>query len=1163
MTWTHYLCAFRRDHHGAAIHQHGNRFGRMRRIAPTIAVASLLMTGVASADETDSGSRDVLTFRLLTTDRLLAQKLSRAETHLRAGRVVKAVEFWQSAIDRNPHAFATLVGSQTGRSNLEFRVHRPLAVALSQELADHRPDLIMEWRRQHDGEASGALGTQNGTTNYETIRRFLLTTPGSIALDRLACIRLDRGDFVSASRLNLIYLRMNARRARETVGTRKRLVVASARISDIATAAEQLETLTSLGLTTDTPIGVALAGEIETASLQVQKAEDPGPNQPAGLIERLTYGADSSRQVRSTSWLATAGQSPCGRAVDDSLAVSSSPDEIAQLWKSAQWQPTRLAVFSQDVLLVKSDERLECRDARSGALRWRAADPGAYARNPLSFFTGAQQAGRKCRTPSEMQLFHDRLHQAMTVVDGSVYSVEGDTTLAGVPEFKPPVSSAMPRHIPRRTGASVLSAYDVSTGRLRWQLHARQFAEKERPYETGFLAAPESDGESLFVPCTDNGELWLFALNPADGKLRWKRWLTTEPYGGCSPWDAVGMTVSESDLYISTGAGSLFAFDSSTGISLWAVTYPRTGRSTKWRGQNTITSPNLDGWRDNRLIPRGHRLFVVTPDCNRVFALDRRDGGLLWQVPRTTDANAAQADYVLGVTETRIIVAGGGIVRCHEVATGNTVWERVLEKPSYGRGCLADDGVYIPTGSELVRMSIHSGELSGRLNPGALLISKRPSDGEENTEAVGPAGNLQTDGNVLAVLGPHSTTLLGSAAKEAENVAVATADALASKAGRLISALSSSSHIQREQATCELLKAKNAPPVAELAGVAGGDNAEARTRAFQVLLEMTRSDDDGIATGARDAVQQLAGSANRFTAERARRILNWPRDYAVAVLMKRGATFPAPGTLRTNKAMINDSDMPLIARLTELHDATFTDQPITDNGLVHLSKMTALRSLSLANTRITNAGLKHLSRLSGLENLFLRETSVSDEGLRHLSGLGAMRQLRLQGLDVTDAGLEHLAGLTELRLLFVNGTQIGDAGLAHLRDLKELEHLYMDNTRVTNAGLVHMQVFPELFAVSLDHTRVTDEGLKHFIGLPRFNRLYLSSCNITDAGLAYLGQIPTMSDMNLKDTKITDAGLEHLKSLKRLARLGLPRDRLSKQAIANLKKALPRAGDVY
>jgi outer membrane protein assembly factor BamB len=1139
-------------------------------MAPAVAVASALLAGVASADETDSGSRDVLTFRLLTADRLLSLKLSRAAEHLHAGRSTKAVELWQSAIDQARHAFVTVNDGREGDSDLEFRVHRPLPVALARAIADHKPELIPDWRRQFDGEARGALRLQNAALNPVNVRRFLLTNPGSTALERLACERLDRGDFVGASRLNLMYLQLNPRRTQASIGMRKRLLVASARLGDVTTASEQLEILASLGLTPDKAIGIALAREIESASNRLQKADDSGTNRPAGILERLTSGSGTAQPpVHSTSWTTTAGEPPCGRAVDHSLAAARpSPDETARLWKSTQWQPARRVVFSDGALLIKSDERLECRDARSGAQRWRAADPGAYALNPLSLFSGSQQAGHKCRTPSEMQLFHDRLHQDITVIDGSVYSVEGDATLSGVPEFKPPVSNAAPRHIPRRTGASVLSAYEMSTGRLRWQLHTRQFAEKEGPYETGFLAAPVSGGESLFVPFTDHGELWLLALNRADGKLKWKHWLTREPYGGCSPWETVGMIVSERDLYVATGAGKLFAFDAPTGMPLWAVTYPRTGRSTSWRGQKTITAPNLDGWRDNRLIPRGRRLIAVTPDCNLIFAIDRRDGALLWQMPRRTDAQATPADYVLGATETRIIVAGGGIVRCHKVATGNTVWERTLEEPSYGRGCLTIDGVYVPIGSGLMRLALASGELTGKTDLDSLLFPGRAPDGVENTAAATPNGNLQTDGQALAVLGPNSVTLVGSSPQDAKDVAVAAVGSgnkvarTGNKAEQLVSALSSASCIERERATCKLLQS-GIDSVDDLASIAAGDSAEARTRAFQVLLELTRSADDRIAATARIAVGQLVGSPNRFIAERARRILNWPRDYAISVLRSRGAKFPGPRSLQLHTAKIDDSDMPLIARLTELHDITLNNQPVTDAGLAHISKLMDLRSLSLINTRITNDGLKHISGLTALENLFLRETAVSDAGLKHLSGLGAMRQLRLQGLDVTDAGLQHLAGLAELRLLFLEGTQIGDAGLAHLRDLKELEHLYMHDTQVTNAGLVHMQVFPELFAVSLDRTEVTDEGLKHFIGLPRFNRLYLSGCNITDAGLAYLGRIPTLSDMNLQNTKITDAGLEHLKLLKRLSRLGLPRDRLTVEAIANLKKALPGAGDVY
>lgn len=141
------------------------------------------------------------------------------------------------------------------------------------------------------------------------------------------------------------------------------------------------------------------------------------------------------------------------------------------------------------------------------------------------------------------------------------------------------------------------------------------------------------------------------------------------------------------------------------------------------------------GWDDDVVIPYGRALVIMSSDCDKLLALDRRTGELLWESPRTSPFGAASS-YCLGVNGRGLFVAGKNIVRRYDIPSGRLVWEKEIED-SLGRGCVTDDAVYVPVKDSILKLDAEKGrEL---IQVGVALTSDDP------------VGNLFSDGEKLWV----------------------------------------------------------------------------------------------------------------------------------------------------------------------------------------------------------------------------------------------------------------------------------------------------------------------------------------------------------------------------------------------------------------------------
>jgi len=229
---------------------------------------------------------------------------------------------------------------------------------------------------------------------------------------------------------------------------------------------------------------------------------------------------------------------------------------------------------------------------------------------------------------------------------------------------------------------------------------------------------------------------------------------------------------------------------------------------------------------------------------------------------------------------------------------------------------------------------------------------------------------------------------------------------------------------------------------------------------------------------------------------------------------------------------IADDLLQYASGLTHLERVRLWSTGVTDRGLIYIRHIRGLTSLDIAGGDVTDQGAELLQPHTGLTSLDVSGTRLTDEGLEYLSGLEQMEELRLNYTAITDAGLEHLKHMTRMKTLDLSGTKISDAGLQYLAEMTDLESLVLSHTSITGEGLAYLANMSKLRSLDLNHTE-TATGLVHLIGMHQ------------------------LESLDLWATPITDSELEHLRKFKTLRVLSITSTNLSRQAVEQIRKALP------
>jgi outer membrane protein assembly factor BamB len=721
----------------------------------------------------------------LKTDPEQQRLLKRAEQCVEDGRMDLAAVLWQRVLDEAGDTLMVSKVLEYPGSERKFIMYSSLAEHVERTLSKLPPLALATYRISADGEAQAILAAAPPDREEEAlsqvVRRFFLSTHGDDAAYRLACLALDRHDFVGASRLLTRILENHPDPSIPKAELWLRLAVASSRMNDRQTAQQSLTALTSAtGPRPPSEIIDLITQDVQTAaqatSVATAAAKDwhmlLGNPQRSGHMVSLP-GAATSRTL-SELWvqeypLALTGQNNpnmgWGGMMPGVVVFSGrmrnqpneptpvSREEFISKWRENAWRPASQLLFDGGKVFIKAPDHLVAFSTTAHDNRpiWKSVWENQYELDGMSQMMAMMAmnygmnmqmtAGGKPRSPAEVMLFGDRVHQAMSISDGVIYSIEGKKVSQTSSQPNPAMARGFQWGVtPRRTRSNWLTAYSTAGGKVRWSRTASD-EDKEGTTEVGFLAAPVPCGSLLVAPVTDGGTIWLFGLDREDGHTVWKSYLCDEPQGGANPWAEIAIAVDGREAYLTCGCGVVFAVDAVGGVVRWAIRYQRDGKRNtmmaQMYGNQNAGLLDLDGWDDDVVIPYGKGLVVLPSDADRVFALDRRTGNLLWESPRTSPFGTV-ANYVLGVQGRGLFVAGKNAVRRYDLPSGRLVWEKEIGD-SFGRGCVTADSVYLPVRDSILQLEAEKGREVSQV--GAALTSEEP------------VGNLYSDGEKLWVVG--------------------------------------------------------------------------------------------------------------------------------------------------------------------------------------------------------------------------------------------------------------------------------------------------------------------------------------------------------------------------------------------------------------------------
>ncbi|MCI0359731.1 MAG: PQQ-like beta-propeller repeat protein [Planctomycetaceae bacterium] len=791
----------------------GSAAAQPRRIRPLmIGPAAMAPPAAKAADDAADGDSDKVEQDFpggaaLKTDAEQARLLKRAEQCVEDGRLDLAAVLWQKVLDE---AGDTLMVSrvqpkQDFPSSTKLLMYSSLSEEVERTLGKLPKEALDTYRIAADGEAKAVMAAAGPDKEEEAlatiVRRFFLSSHGDDAAYKLACIALDRHDFVGASRLLSRILERHPDPSIPRGDLLLRLAVASAHMEDKATAEASLTRASSApGIRPPSELvdlvrqDVAQRAAVANAAISSASKDwhmDLGNPLRNGHMPALPEGATS--RTLSELWvqdfpLAMSGQNMMnqygmpgmGGIVVFSGRMGGQPnqpqplsrEDMVNRWRENAWRPTPQLLFDGGKVYIKSPDRLTCYSTAALDDRpvWRSLWRNQYqldgmsqmlAMMAMNYGNMQMMSNSKPRTTAEIMLFGDRVHQSMSIAGGVIYSLEGKA-ISESAAAQPNAGMRQPQWgvTPRRSRGNWLTAYSAGGGKVKWTRTASD-EDKEGGMDVGFLAAPVACGNLLLAPVTDGGTIWLFAMGADDGKTVWKSYLCDEPQGGASPYAPVAMAVEGREAYLTVGCGVIFAVDAVGGTVRWAIRYSRDGKPNNLMRNYGYAMMTLDlsGWDDDVVIPYGRALVVMSSDCDKLLAIDRRTGELLWESPRTSPFGPA-ASYCLGVNGRGLFVAGKNIVRRYDIPSGRLVWEQETGD-SLGRGCVTDDAVYIPVKDSIVKFDAEKGRELAQV--GVALTSDDP------------VGNLFSDGEKLWVVGAGRvyamTTLEHRMSKLAEQIA--------------------------------------------------------------------------------------------------------------------------------------------------------------------------------------------------------------------------------------------------------------------------------------------------------------------------------------------------------------------------------------------------------
>jgi outer membrane protein assembly factor BamB len=747
-------------------------------------------------------SRSLVEGASLKTDAEANELLARAEHFAGQGRYDLAGKLWQTVIDSSNDLMFTRDEWVEKTLEHEYQRYRSVSRDIETTIANLPAEGRQGYRLKADAEAKLIIEQPRGNDNEaalaEIVRRYFISSLGDDAAFELACLKLDRYEFLPAIRLLDKIINDYPAPSVDKDLVLVRLAALNARVGDTDRALKIIEDLSSrVTPAVSDKLLKLVKDDIMNSGRPVLYAARSGKSWPMvmggpGRAGVMPYPETVPMQRASPAWLQpyelnlpeswpelpTGGDKEIAHNVDNPFARGltrssttrrpSTPKAMNDSWIKHGWIPSARVLFHFGNLYFKTHNRLVCADAQSGELLWLGFRNNYPSRSATYYNRGNTEAvGRAPIDANEIRNFADSINQSMCIVADKVLTVQGipvDFTEESSVVAKQPVDPmARRRMIINRAAGGVsrmrdnrLVAYHARNGKLQWMRSANEPG-VDVIKKSCFVGAPVPYAGLVLIPVLEGNGMYLVALESEGGVTQWRTFLGDEPSSGSAQNGAIVISVDGGEAYVATGAGLLFSVDAISGSMNWAVSYPRTTekdparerqlqRFGVWGGRG-MGSAKFNGWHEEMIIPSGNVVIVTPTDFNHIIAFDRRSGSLIWESARGPGGVQQQGEYALGVDKGRVYVAGRGVVRCYKVGGGRLLWESVFED-GYGRGALTEEGIFMPSGkNRIIRFSLEGGKEVASLEVSSL--DKQP------------VGNLYSNGSNLYGAGLRQVYALG------------------------------------------------------------------------------------------------------------------------------------------------------------------------------------------------------------------------------------------------------------------------------------------------------------------------------------------------------------------------------------------------------------------
>ena len=734
----------------------------------------------------------------LKTDSTVDELMARAKQFSDQGRYDLASSLWQKVIDSsNDLVFGSDEWLEKTLSH-EYQIYRSVSREIESTLSQLPKNGLEGYRLNADTKAKiifSSYDVEEGRESAlsEVVNRFFLSSLGDDAAFELACLKLDRYEFLPSIRLidKILndYPDTDINRSELLI----RAAVLSARVGDLARARQLLEELKTLpGLNVSQSLIEIIERDISNSELNTndQNFVDMwtmamGSAQRSGLMK---VPVDLPADEGNISWIQKYDLTlpegwpplpsvkdkpdllnltdPFGRRIGGSSAVAGNKaltiEQITKTWEKENWMPCGQILFGPNYLYFKNEDRLVCVDSSKGIVKWlgfRTQYPQPRFSNNYRFRRPTSQDAKKIpRDIKEIQYFSDHANQSMCLVGDKLITIQGvplDFTEEEIPIDQNPENDIQRGVWPNRLNGGTsrmrknrLVAYHSINGKLQWMRPALE--KKDGPFaDSCFIGDPVPYGNLVLVPILEGTGMYLIALNPDSGDTQWKTFLGDEPESGIAPNSSVMVAIAGGEAYVATGTGLAFSLDAISGSLNWVVRYPRTVKNNASRLQElqrfggfargNMGMPDFDGWDIDTVIPSKRVVVFAPTDFNQLIALDRRTGKLIWETARVPLRGGNESSYVLGLLDERLFIGGGGVVRCYDVSGGKMLWENTFPK-GYGRGALTQEDIFIPSGKkDIIKISNIDGAIKDQ-------ITVIPKDDQ-------PLGNIFSNGKNIIVMG--------------------------------------------------------------------------------------------------------------------------------------------------------------------------------------------------------------------------------------------------------------------------------------------------------------------------------------------------------------------------------------------------------------------------